>query len=448
MINHIEKHVDKYFLERNHQVNRIKDRYGLIADFFHSQLKISFSDYLHSNKEFLDSHIALMRGYLSERFKPGLEQEYFSKTLPTSYTVTDILDMIKRGKFNLRPAYQRKEVMSKYKASSLIESILLGIKLHPIYVFIRKNGITEVIDGQQRLLAIIAFLGHEFRNEDGLIEFSKKNKFSLSLQQSLLPQYDKMKFDQLPDDLKKHLYNYTINFIEIKEENNKNFKPEALFKRLNHKPCPIKEHSFEYWNSNVDSEITGLIKTICRRNSWLYLRKTDVHMLNEELVTCLNYLHYMVVLPGLIPDLEKLKEILAIYPSRSGIILRIKNKKYITHILENHCFKEGLLKSLISFETDFLEKIRILISTQSGDNFQSVANRRLDSILQTKGIRFSMGYLTLWLILLGIPTNHIRSYKISVLDKIRKLFLLAKRRIAAKDFEVAIVEAWGSVSVP
>jgi hypothetical protein len=444
LINHIEKNADKHYLDRSHHIDRIKIRYGVMADFFHSQLKISFFDYLHSSKEFLVSHKALMSDYLNERFKPGLEQEYFSKPFPTAYTVADILDMIKRGKFNLRPPYQRKEVMSKIKASSLIESMLLGIKLHPIYVFIRQDGITEVIDGQQRLLAIIAFLGQEFRNEDGELEFSKKNKFALQLQQGLLPQYNKMKFLQLPEDLRKYLYNYTIHFIEIKEGNNKSFVPETLFKRLNHKPCPIKDNSFEYWNSYVDTDIMNQIKAICKRNSWLYLRKNDVRMLNEELVTCLSYLHYMC--PDPVPAMAKIKEVLSIHQGRSGIKIWIKNKKYITYVLENSCFKEDFLKSLINFETDFLEKIKVLISTQSGEMPESVANRRMDSILQTNGNRFGMGYIILWLILLGIPNKYVRSSRIAVLDKIRKLFLLSKRRIPARNFEAAITDNWNSVN--
>jgi len=445
LINHLDKHVDKYFLgEVNHRA-RIMDRYSLIADFFFSQLRISFSNYLYSTKQFLVSHKALMSAYLKERYRPGFEHEYFSKTLPTSYVVGDILDMIARGKFNLRPSYQREEVMSRNKASSLIESMLLGLKLHPIYVFIRCDGTTEVIDGQQRLLAIIGYLGKAFKNENGELEYSKKNKFSLKLKQGLLPELDNLKYDQLPEDLQKYLYNYSVQFIEIKQENNKSFAPEALFKRLNHKPCPIYEHTFEYWNSYVDTDIISEIKAVYKRNNWLYVRKSDIHMRNEELVTCLSYLHYMF--PGPIPDLQKLSEVLSIYQGRSGVTVRIKDKKFITHLLEHSPFKEDFLQSLISFERNFIEKIKILISTQSGEVVYSVADKRLDSILQLrKGIRFNMGFLMLWLILLSIPIEYIKASKTSVLATIRKIFLLSKRKITVENFEVAIVETWTSIN--
>lgn len=72
-----------------------------------------------------------------------------------------------RQKFLLRPPYQRSEVIDKKKASAIIESLLLGIKLPPIFVFKHTNGISEVVDGQQRLLAILGFMGQTYKDEKG-----------------------------------------------------------------------------------------------------------------------------------------------------------------------------------------------------------------------------------------------------------------------------------------
>ena len=66
--------------------------------------------------------------------------------------------MIERIKFLVRPSYQRSEVINLLKASAIIESILLGINLPPIFIFKRLDGVSEVIDGQQRLLTILGFI--------------------------------------------------------------------------------------------------------------------------------------------------------------------------------------------------------------------------------------------------------------------------------------------------
>lgn len=67
--------------------------------------------------------------------------------------------------FLVRPSYQRTEVINISKASSIIESILLDISLPPIFIYKRKDGVSEVIDGQQRLLTILGFIGQDYMDE-------------------------------------------------------------------------------------------------------------------------------------------------------------------------------------------------------------------------------------------------------------------------------------------
>lgn len=48
---------------------------------------------------------------------------------------------------------------SDYQKTAFIESILMGIPIPPIFVYQRKDGIWEVIDGLQRLSTIYQFVG-------------------------------------------------------------------------------------------------------------------------------------------------------------------------------------------------------------------------------------------------------------------------------------------------
>lgn len=439
LINHFIKQIQNYLHERPNQASQIIRRYTLISSFFRPQLNISFSRYLKSDEAFFTEHKVKMQKYMEERFTLGREQEYFSKPLSTSNAISDILDRMKRGKFNLRPPYQRNEVMDTQKASLLMESILLGLKINPLYIYLRKDGVAEVIDGQQRLLAIIGFLGELYLNENGEMAVSKKHKFKLNLTQGHLTHLNRKGFIQLSNEEQLAIKNYDLDVIEIKEENNIHFKPEELFKRLNYRSIPIKPHTFEFWNAYVDSEIVNSIKDVCKRHSWLYLRKDDKRMLNEQLVTCLCFLHFMTKTA---PDMKNIREVLEIRKLKPTITLLFKKKLYLTHILESPTFKADFLQALNDFEMDFIEKVKLLIISSQGTKKEFISIRRLDALLQTGTIRLSMSFYLLWAILKGIPIEFIKESQPVVLRKINKVFSILRTVDSVERFEKAIIEAW------
>ena len=83
------------------------------------------------------------------------------------YSVNDFMNWNKNEELLIAPKYQRKEVWDEKAKSYLIDTILRGLPVPQI--FIRQKidtnlGLTtrEVIDGQQRLRALIGFFGNEF----------------------------------------------------------------------------------------------------------------------------------------------------------------------------------------------------------------------------------------------------------------------------------------------
>jgi hypothetical protein len=57
--------------------------------------------------------------------------------------------------------------------------------------------------------------------------------------------------------------------VEIEERFNPNLIPVDLFIRLNDKPYPIRENSFEMWNSWVEREVIAKIKeNVSKHLSW------------------------------------------------------------------------------------------------------------------------------------------------------------------------------------
>ena len=86
-------------------------------------------------------------------------------TWSTDWTVATIVDQLSRGRFDLEPAFQRRDVWSDVKRSRFVESLLLGIPVPQIILAERKNsrGRFIVLDGKQRLRSLQRFAGLDGR---------------------------------------------------------------------------------------------------------------------------------------------------------------------------------------------------------------------------------------------------------------------------------------------
>ena len=141
-----------FFATGSHYYMSIINRYTFVANYFSSLLRMDLSQHL-KNKSYFDK-------IMGTEIKQEQFREFrLSKPDPVSATVYDILMDVQNSNFIIRPDYQRSEVPNAIqKASYLLESILLGLRIPPIFIYRKKNGVTEVIDGQQRLLSILGFL--------------------------------------------------------------------------------------------------------------------------------------------------------------------------------------------------------------------------------------------------------------------------------------------------
>ncbi|WP_368930466.1 DUF262 domain-containing protein [Achromobacter xylosoxidans] len=76
-----------------------------------------------------------------------------------SMSVGEILNLYKDEELDIHPEFQRVFRWLPEQKSRLVESLLLGIPLPPIYVATDVSGKWEVIDGVQRLSTIFEFMG-------------------------------------------------------------------------------------------------------------------------------------------------------------------------------------------------------------------------------------------------------------------------------------------------
>jgi len=112
-----------------------------------------------------------------------LENELRKNQLPNysnlALSVGDTIQSFMGGELAL-PPFQRVYVWDLFRASKLIESILLGIPVPAMYLY--KNTTEDnrlIIDGQQRILTLVQFRMGKWLNEKGLTELSKVTRSTL-----------------------------------------------------------------------------------------------------------------------------------------------------------------------------------------------------------------------------------------------------------------------------
>ncbi len=85
-----------------------------------------------------------------------------------SLSIGELMSLYKDKEIDIHPEFQRFFRWTLNQKTKLIESILLGIPIPPIFVSQREDGVWDVIDGLQRLSTILEFAGL-LRDADGNI---------------------------------------------------------------------------------------------------------------------------------------------------------------------------------------------------------------------------------------------------------------------------------------
>ena len=129
-----------------------------------------------------------------------------------------------RGRYNLRPSYQRGPVWSRDDQQLLIDSMLKGYDLPKVYFAKPGERASEgksidIVDGQQRLTAIYSFI-------DGELELGEASQFGFRQNLDLSGRT----YDSLPDDLRIAFQGYTISVATIEEASLEQIR--EIFQRL------------------------------------------------------------------------------------------------------------------------------------------------------------------------------------------------------------------------
>lgn len=427
---HIVDNINAFEMDRSSFYSQITNRYGIIADYLENAYNINKELYIETDSTFKQKNRELSQG--KEGMTTNYQELRINKPEPTTYTIDDICRLMKRQRFLVRPPYQREEVINKKKSSEIIESLLLGIKLPPIFIFKKENGISEVIDGQQRILSILAFLGKGYMNEKGEDTKSKKDGFSLQLKDSILTNLQGKHFSQLAEDMQEKITSFDLWVIEISQKNNPEFDPLDLFIRLNNKPYPIKSDTFEMWNSYLDRGLIDTIKSSYNNcSNWFFMRKMSNRMENENNYTVLSYFSY---LEGNQQDAID-KGPLDIYKVGSRIAFRLRSKGEISKILENVEKKDDFIEAVNNFEFSFISNLRILLANRDDDS-DKVLIRNLDEMLGAENNkRTQQSFYALWYFLKNLNQNSLKENQEKIRKEVRWLFESMSSDISINEFK-------------
>lgn len=426
--NFIKENSLKFAAVRSSFYTEVSSRYNIIADFFEQKFHVNYKIYLETrmNSEFNQTNRETLTPKSSTEGMT-LEDLRINKPEPTSEEVEDICRQMSQNHFLMRPPYQREEVIDRKKASAIIESLLLGLRLPPIFIY-NKDGINkEVIDGQQRLLSILGFMGVPYKDEDGIDQHSKKEGFALNLKDGILKDLDGYTFSKLSKKDQRKIQRSELWVVEINGESNKNFDPIDLFVRLNNKPYPIKNDSFEMWNSYISRDVIETVKAIREQNrSWFFLRRSDARMDDENIIATLAYLTYKKLNNSKVTPLDVYKT--------NRINCRVKAKHEITKVLEDTPLKD-LVYSINTLDFTFISMLRMLCSAADDNEPQALMLNKLLAT-EAKGRRTQQGFYVLWMILNGLSIS--KKQKEIAFQEISQIFDDMKKDISVTDWELEV----------
>ncbi len=414
---HIVNNIGAFEMDRSSFANQIVQRYRVIADLVADVYDINKDLYIETDDQFKQKNRKLSQA--KEKGTTDFQELRINKPEPSTYTIDDICLLMERNRFLVRPPYQREEVINKRKSSEIIESLLLGIKLPPIFIYKNNVGISEVIDGQQRILSILAYLGREYMNEKGEKVKSNKDGFALQLKDSILTGLHGKRYDQLDEYMQEKITNFDLWVIEIHQRNNPDFEPLDLFIRLNNKPYPIKDDTFEMWNSYIDRGLIDTIKVSYRNNKdWFFMRRSGNRMENENNHTVLSYFNYLEHYP----EEGSEKGPLDIYRLFGRISFRLRSKKEISKILENAGKKDAFVEAVSRFEFSFLHNLKILLTDEKDDSDKTLS-KNLDELLGAENNkRTQQSFYVLWYLLHGLDSRCFKENRMTIRQEVRKLF--------------------------
>ncbi len=160
----------------------------------------------------------------------------------TQQNVAWFRDRYLEGTLIIKPPFQRKPVWAARQKCSLVESILMDLPVPEIYIQQTTSAEGKVtyaiVDGQQRIRAVLQFLGAEIDPEE-----KDFNKFTLDKLDADSEWRNKAITDLAPDEKKKlYGYKFAVRYLNTDDDN----QVRDMFRRLNKFLMPLKPQELRH----------------------------------------------------------------------------------------------------------------------------------------------------------------------------------------------------------
>lgn len=155
--------------------------------------------------------------------------QYNIKHWVSNRSFGELIDMYENEEIK-KPEMQRKFVWDSLKCSRLIESIIMGLPIPPLFLLEIENNRYEIIDGFQRLSTLYNFInGYPWNSEQ-----KTKRKIPSKLSNKISREIRGKTFKDLSPDYQRILKRSTIPLIEFKQLSPDNSASKYLiFERIN-----------------------------------------------------------------------------------------------------------------------------------------------------------------------------------------------------------------------
>lgn len=147
-------------------------------------------------------------------------------------TVEELVRRVERSRIEIAPVYQRQFRWDSVRQSRLLESLLLGIPIPPLFMATNlapdKQAQWEVVDGLQRLLTLVNFIGDE--KARGIAKLKDAPLRLKNLEK--LSELEDSTFAELPEDIRTALEDRPVKVIVLNDKSDLQVRFD-LFERLN-----------------------------------------------------------------------------------------------------------------------------------------------------------------------------------------------------------------------
>lgn len=147
-------------------------------------------------------------------------------------TVDELIRRVGQGRIDIAPVYQRQFRWDAVRQSRLVESVLLGIPVPPLFMATTtvegQANRWEVVDGLQRLLTLVNFCAEDdARTRSGL-----DGKPLALIEMDKLTSFDGAGYEDLPDDIRSALLDRPLKVVILNDKSDLQVRYD-LFERLN-----------------------------------------------------------------------------------------------------------------------------------------------------------------------------------------------------------------------